>query len=550
MPSIRRRWGLLLAGLSCLVLVIRSGVLSTGVLSEIIGAFETPDDGPESLYNVTTPLYAGKETLLQKQQLLQGVSRERPLFVLSLPNSGSLALQRFFECAGLRLSVELGRFFVNQESGVRVKDLLEIGSCLHNNYVSHLMAGNHSSNATSTTKNLLHGCGGDKFQVWIDMEIARFRLCFYPSMTPGFLELLFQQYRHATILQVIRDPIDWYESLSFDIKERWRDLCQANHPLISFPTTNASRNEWTRFYHWHVTHIRQFAKQHPSWRYLEISLDGHRHDEEETVMNSTSQFLHHHLGVDPQCWEQSHHQNKHSNVDNTDGKANTPLPPDITYPVLVTALSKSGTTTIHDYFTCGLGGGTSIHTRTKNQTSKRPVFIGKCMEYNILHQRPLLQECSYYKVWSDIQYLFRPKGSDDWSQAHCFLPTLGGGLEAFHDSFPRGTILHVTRNATHWIQSANRWQQLQERWAMACRDHQHHHSGLFVPPSRSPFAIWQDFYHNHTEWIRQFAREHPSLTYVEISLEDSVGTPKILNQVFGIPTFCWGHSNKNHKKGT
>ena len=63
---------------------------------------------------------------------LNGVSETTPLFVLSLPNSGSNALQRFFRCAGLT-STSMARYFINHRPEVPTKDLQEIGRCIHNN---------------------------------------------------------------------------------------------------------------------------------------------------------------------------------------------------------------------------------------------------------------------------------------------------------------------------------------------------------------------------------------------------------------------------------
>lgn len=46
------------------------------------------------------------------------------------------------------------------------------------------------------------------------------------------------------------------------------------------------------------------------------------------------------------------------------------------------------------------------------------------------------------------------------------------------------------------------------------------------------------FYDAHNEMIRQFVRDRPSLTYVEVELE-SPDTGRFLADVTGIPADCW-----------
>jgi hypothetical protein len=54
----------------------------------------------------------------------------------------------------------------------------------------------------------------------------------------------------------------------------------------------------------------------------------------------------------------------------------------------------------------------------------------------------------------------------------------------------------------------------------------------------------QAFYNWHTEHVRKFAKAHPSMTYIEVSLESS-DTAQQLEEAIGIPAHCWGHANKN-----
>jgi hypothetical protein len=357
-------------------------------------------------------------------------------------------------------------------------------------------------------------------------------------LAPGILEALYQQYPQSTILQIVRDPQEWYETLSFDIREKWDDMCNENHPGVSFPGNTSTKQEWIQFYQSYIDQLRDFVKQHSSLNYIEIPLQ---------TNIETANLLQERLGIKPDCWvnsftesKQQHEQNQQLQVSSP--PSTIPRPSDITYPILLVSLSKSGTTTTHDYFTCGMGGGASIHQWTKNHTTKSTTLIGKCMEYNIQHDRPLLEECSYYRVWTDIQYVLRnggPGGKKDWSRAKCFFPQFlsNGGLQNFYKYYPNATIMNTVRNATSWIRSANRWDQIQERWAAGAECHG-------FPPTNSSEGVWVEFYNNQNEQIRQFAKEHPSLTYVEVSLELKE-TSSILQEIFGFPEACWGHSNVN-----
>ena len=54
-------------------------------------------------------------------------------------------------------------------------------------------------------------------------------------------------------------------------------------------------------------------------------------------------------------------------------------------------------------------------------------------------------------------------------------------------------------------------------------------------------TTWVAFYENYRNYVRRFALEHPSLTYVEIPLDSNTGYE--LEQRTGIQRECWGHSN-------
>jgi hypothetical protein len=209
------------------------------------------------------------------------------------------------------------------------------------------------------------------------------------------------------------------------------------------------------------------------------------------------------------------------------------------------------------------------HHWTHNLTSDAPVKIGKCMEDNLQNNQSIFQDCGDFKVWTDTGYMDDPKPSrkmilrrnkrnvsrarnqsraasnateGDEHQVEklgCYYPTMHGGMEHFYQSHPTGTILNVIRNASQWYDSAMSWRKLPERLAKQC-------DGFPSPDSSS--EAWIDFYNWHTQHVRDFAQQHPSLAYLEVSLE-APDTAKRLQSYTGIPDFCWGNCNPDPTNG-
>ena len=57
---------------------------------------------------------------------------------------------------------------------------------------------------------------------------------------------------------------------------------------------------------------------------------------------------------------------------------------------------------------------------------------------------------------------------------------------------------------------------------------------------------WISFYNNHTQHVRDFARNHPTMAYVEFSLENQEEAQQALQEHFGFSDSCWGHKNNNY----
>ena len=235
-------------------------------------------------------------------------------------------------------------------------------------------------------------------------------------------------------------------------------------------------------------------------------------------------------------------------------------------PILVASLPKSGTVSIWRYFLCGgqkashlyakLNGtvdfdppspsGVSPLLKKKKITSKtqpKQMISGQCMRRNYVSKRPLLHGCGDYDIWSDTGFIKIPPTPN-----HCYYPSIHG-LDAWYESYPYSTILLVKRDALTWSKSIQKWGggSLLKRWKVC-------NIPGFLPSSNdgdenarrvaeyNSIENLQRFYNWHVNLVRNFTKFHPTITYIEASLEDpQIGN--ILSQVTGIPSICWAKCN-------
>lgn len=231
-------------------------------------------------------------------------------------------------------------------------------------------------------------------------------------------------------------------------------------------------------------------------------------------------------------------------------------------PIFVLNLPKSGTYSIHKFFECGLGVGSSFQHWSLNATTLKPIEkLGPCMHRNVVADVPLLQGCDGVSrrtsettamkddndpiravVFADAGAMWK----DRQGNRQCFYPALHG-LENIAKYYPHATIVHIQRNTTQWIQSASNWKNILGRISSYC-------TGFPHPPetdsdgtggatgSDTDFVNrWYEFYgHTFPELLRTFSRNHPSLTWVEGQLE-SPTLPNDLQKKTGIHRKCWGH---------
>ncbi len=214
-------------------------------------------------------------------------------------------------------------------------------------------------------------------------------------------------------------------------------------------------------------------------------------------------------------------------------------------PIIALNFPKSATTTMSKFFDCG--GLTSLHTGTKDGR------IGLCMMDNHLNDKPALDGCNTVRTLEE-EYLiecYSDIGFVGLRSPPCYYASLhDGGLENIVKHYPKATILLITRNATAWTRSMARWANIRTRWTKICgfdgrllphesvqRENMVYWNTMFNLTRDNEEEYWVNFYHAHTQKIREFAMEHTSLTYVEVELEnENIG--KILQQYTKVSPDC------------
>ena len=209
----------------------------------------------------------------------------------------------------------------------------------------------------------------------------------------------------------------------------------------------------------------------------------------------------------------------------------------VPFPVFVTSLFKSGTTTVHNYFTCGHQKSVhySYYRRKPNGTRKKK-RTGPCIMKNVEQGTDFVQNCGNFDAYSDNANVRFPD--------RCFEPTIHGGLENFYKYHPKGTIFMAVREPKEWVRSVNDYYSLGDvlkectgpgyfqKWK---------HRAVVTDDDLKAFYLYQ------LDHVRQFVAEHASLTYVEVPLDSSEETKQYLEETIGISATCWGHGNQHPK---
>lgn len=197
----------------------------------------------------------------------------------------------------------------------------------------------------------------------------------------------------------------------------------------------------------------------------------------------------------------------------------------INSPVFVLSLPKSGTFSMQSYFNCGLSRmrkRKSAHHWGKKANGKRDK-LGNCFRRNQKRKLPLTKACGNYSVWVDAGVP---------SRDGCWYPGLDG-LDSLARHHSNATIVLGTRPAKNWLKSVRGYDSasLIERWTQNCP-----HFPNVTPDDDAD--LWMQFYHNYTRRVRKFAKEHPTMTYIEVDLESNRAS-QLLKEKIGFPNSCF-----------
>lgn len=206
-----------------------------------------------------------KKTEKQRKLHVPELQIPTPVFVLSLPKSGTTSLYSYFVCGGIWSAHTYGK----SQEGKAVR----LGKCMQRNFVAN--------------RPLLRNCA-PQTKVFTDVGYLgkRNSACFYPSIQA--VTNIVRDYPNATIIVSYRSAADWHDSvLKFHhLRERWRTKCDA-FPNSTDPAV------WQDFYLEHRRRIRQAVASHPTIRYLEFDL----------LDPTVGQQLQNFTGISEQCWQ-------------------------------------------------------------------------------------------------------------------------------------------------------------------------------------------------------------------------------------------------------
>ena len=211
-------------------------------------------------------------------------------------------------------------------------------------------------------------------------------------------------------------------------------------------------------------------------------------------------------------------------------------------------------------------------------SKKYLILIGDTMSYNVKFDRPLLssntseeksdqvndnnnsnnddgligRDLNEYKIFGNVE---------DMTGGKLFLFT--DALENIKTYYPNSTLLYIRRDPKDWYHSASNWSDLLYRFrTLECSNltdsffNTNSVNDKTTSSTRKKYmsrnekqneSFWLNFYNNYENYIRNFAYNHPTLTYLEVPLNTNT-TGQVLEEKTGISRLCFGHKNKNNDK--
>jgi Sulfotransferase domain len=122
-------------------------------------------------------------------------------------------------------------------------------------------------------------------------------------------------------------------------------------------------------------------------------------------------------------------------------------------------------------------------------------------------------------------------------------------LSEIYEAYPNATWVLNLRDPAKWLSSIDRWQDLRQRFIWGDYKPDLPSQGKSKPGERPTGEKDEDminFYNKQAQRVRDFAKDHPSLHFVEVRI-DQEDAGEVMEEAFGISKQCWG--NKNVNKG-
>lgn len=121
-----------------------------------------------------------------------------------------------------------------------------------------------------------------------------------------------------------------------------------------------------------------------------------------------------------------------------------------------------------------------------------------------------------------------------------YFPQVENLLE-IHEAYPEATFMLTFRSMESWYRSISNYYV----WKRPLVDIMREKDITGLPAGRgSNVDEFSQFFCSHVKRVRQFVKDHPSHTLVEVDIEDEK-SGRYMQDVFGIGEDCWGHSNAN-----
>ena len=281
-----RIWLLVLVGLMAITNLISVSILSKTDLEDrnmhvIVGvlrakeAFTLSRVSSESYQNERPPKQGKRKftrgDVRAEKKARHIVPKEKkelnlPIFVASLPKSGTTSTAAYFSCGGYRASHYWAK---DSQGGVRIS-----GQCVEQNI--------------ARKRKPFEGCG--EYDVWADTGYAEAKSCFYPSIDG--LDSIYEAYPKFTLLLVVRNTSSWYNSFhNWYDRRLFRQWTRCN--ATGMPNKNSTwRVHFHNYYEWHKQMVRDFAQSHPSITYVEVPLES----------SETPHILAESFGISSDCW--------------------------------------------------------------------------------------------------------------------------------------------------------------------------------------------------------------------------------------------------------